>query len=172
MRRHRITKLTETVPLSPDAEAPVRSGFRLPADYYASPATDIKPIVPRWVPLGCGAAAALVLLLAFGAGAVVAHIGVGPLMEMIVGSMEDELRPMVAKVPQPERAELEQQLALLRENIRTERIPVAKLDPVIQDIKSVSADEKITIDEAKKLTGTLRQLNGEARPRPPARPRG
>ena len=29
---------------------------RLPADYYASPVSEVTPLFPRWVPLGCGIA--------------------------------------------------------------------------------------------------------------------
>lgn len=155
-----MSDIIESVPPEP---TPSPRGFRLPADYYAAPASEVRPIFPRWVPLGCGSAAAAFLVLAFIGGAVVGEVGVGSLMEMLLGSMADEIRPMVGKdVSLAQRTELENEMSRLRANVREERLTLTRLDPVVSAIREATADHAITPAEAAKLTATMRALNREA----------
>src|SRR5436305_1140681 len=95
---------------------------RLPADYYADPLSEVRPIFPRWVPLGCGAAAAVFLVLGFAAGAVIMHTGLGKIMAFFVGVSTGELAPLMRKDVTPaQRQALNQELSQLTKNLETDK---------------------------------------------------
>ena len=106
-----------------DSSPPPR--FHIPADYYAAPTADIRPLFPRGVKLGCGVASAVLLLIIFAAGAVVAHRGIGKLMDPLLGMMSDEISSMYAKdVTPPQRNALAGEITALREGIRNGRVQI------------------------------------------------
>jgi hypothetical protein len=89
-------------PTSPDLDLnPSASSqpqrFRVPADYYAAPTSEVRPVFSRGVKIGCGVASAALLLIIFAAGAIVAHRGIGKLMDPLLGMMSDEIGSMYAK---------------------------------------------------------------------------
>ena len=44
----------------PSAPEPRPLPFHRPADYYAAPLSEVRPIFPRWVPFGCGSASLVI----------------------------------------------------------------------------------------------------------------
>ncbi len=159
--------MSDLTPLPP--EAAIVSHSRLPADYYGASPYEVRPIFPRWVPVGCGIAAAALLLVAFAVGAIVAHTGVGNLMDLLLGSMQNEIQPMYAREMSPaQRASLDSEFGRLRANVRDEKLSIARLDPVISAVREASADHTISAAEAVKMTGAMKALNDAAATR--ARP--
>lgn len=115
--------------------------------------------------LGCGTAAALFLLLGFIGGAVVARNGLGPLMDPMIGSMQKEMNSMYAKDVTPgERTALDGELTALRGNVRSGKVAVGELNPVLQSLREAVSDESISHAEAVSLTQKMHTLN-TARPK-------
>lgn len=152
-------------PTSPDLDlTPSASSqpqrFRVPADYYAAPTSEVRPILSRGVKIGCGVASAALLLIIFAAGAIVAHRGIGKLMDPLLGMMSDEIGSMYAKDVTPlERKALAGEITTLREGIRTGRVPVAKLDPVMSSLREAIRDQRLTQEETEKLTKEIHAVN-------------
>jgi len=138
----------------------------LPADYYNSP-IEARPIFPRWVPIGCGTAAALLVVILFIGGAVISRGGMGKVMDFLLGMMQGEMTTMYAPdVPAEERKALESELTAFRANIRTERVPLARLDPVMTTLREAIADRKLTTAEVEELRKKIAEAN---KPQPPKR---
>src|SRR5438552_19198273 len=112
---HRIHSvgLSETSPVPPPR-------FRLPADYYAGPADEVRPIVPKWVPRGCGIASAVVLVLGFVVGAIVMHVGLGKFMAYVLDMSVAEIQPMIGKdVPSAQKQAFNSELGQLSKNVKS-----------------------------------------------------
>ena len=152
-------------PASPDLDpspttSPQPSRYRFPADYYAAPTSEVRPIFPRGVRLGCGAASVVILLIIFVGGVTVAHQGIGKLMDPLLGMMSDEIGSIYTKDVTPEqRKQLAGEITRLREGIRSGRVPVAKLDPVMVSLREAIRDQKITPEESNRLTKLIHDIN-------------
>lgn len=157
-------------PTSPDSIPPELShdsGIRTPVRYYSSLQTEVRPIVPRGVAIGCGLVSATLLLLLFAGGALVGHLGMGRLMDPLLGRMSDELATMYTKDVTPqERKQLADEITRLRENIRSGRVSVASLDPVMSSLRTAISDQRITAAEADKLTRLVHDVNTAPAPNP------
>jgi hypothetical protein len=133
--------------------------FRLPADYYSAP-VDVRPLFPKWVPLGCGIAAATFIAVMFVGGALVSHGGVGRVMDFFLGMLQGEMTGYYSADVKPEsRKALESELSSLRANIRAERVPVGNLDPVMSTLRAATADKKITNAEVDELRKKIHEAN-------------
>jgi hypothetical protein len=145
--------------LNPFASSPPPR-FRVPADYYAAPTLEVRPVFPRGVKIGCGVASAALLLIIFAAGAIVAHRGIGKLMDPLLGMMSDEIGSMYAKdVTPPQRKALAGEITTLREGIRSGRVPVAKLDPIMSSLREAIRDQRLTQAETEKLRKEIHAVN-------------
>jgi hypothetical protein len=143
------------------------NGFRTPLRYYSSPEAEVRPIVPRGVAIGCGLVSATLLLVLFGGGALVAHVGLGRLMDPLLGRMTGELATMYTKDVTPqERKQLADEITRLRENIRSGKVSVASLDPVMSALREAVSDQRITAAEAEKLARQVHDLNAAPAPKP------
>jgi hypothetical protein len=139
--------------------------FRLPADYYASPASEVRPIFPRWVPMGCGTAAAIFLMVGFVGGAVVMHTGLGKLMSVVLDMSSGEVAPMIAKDVTPaQRDAMKAELAQLSRNLESEKTTIARLEPVLNTLKEAMDDKKITPAEVEKITKAAHDANQPVAP--------
>ena len=116
--------------------------------------------------MGCGLAAVLFIAILFIGGTVASHGGMGRGMDFLLGMMQDEMESMyAADVPQPSRKALESEMNNLRANIRSERVKVAKLDPVMSTLREAISDRKITNEEVEKLRTRIREANTPEAPR-------
>jgi len=151
---------------SPDPEpspAAPRVPFRRPADYYSAP-RDARPLFPRWVPFGCGTAAIVVLVLVFAAGITASRGGMGELFDLMFSSIEGEAEKIFTKDVTPsEKAEFEEEMKTMREGVRTNRIRIDRLQPLLRSIREVSEDEHITPAETERLIKELREVNKTAK---------
>jgi hypothetical protein len=151
--------LSETSPVPPPKS-------RLPADYYAAPADEVRPIFPKWVPRGCGIAAAVVLVIGFAIGAVVMHVGLGKLMAYLLDMSVAEIQPMIGKdVPPAQKQALNFELGQLSKNVESNKTNLARLEPVLDELKEAMDDKKITPAEAAQLTKLAHDANTPA-PKP------
>jgi hypothetical protein len=159
-----LSEGTFTPPATPPPpQAPSPLPFRVPADYYSAP-VQVRPLFPKWVPLGCGIAAATFIAIMFVGGAVASHGGVGRVMDFLLGMMQNELAGYYsADVPPASRQALESELDGLRANIRAERVPFANLDPVMSSLRAATEDKKITNAEVDEIRKKIAEAN---KPRP------
>lgn len=139
------------------------SETRLPADYYAAPADEVRPIFPNWVGRGCGIAAAVVLVIGFVLGAVVMHVGMGKFMAYVLDMSVAEIQPMIGKdVPPALKQSLNSELGQLSKNLESEKTNLARLEPVLTALKEAMEDKKITPAEAQRITKLAHDANGPA----------
>jgi hypothetical protein len=128
-------------------------GFRLPADYYSAPLSEVRPIFPKWVPYGCGAASAVFLVLLFVSGALIGGARLGAGVDFIIGISLGELRGMFTPdVTTDQKDAFESQVKAMREAVRTNRVQVSKVQPFLQEMRTSISDKKVTPDEVQKLT--------------------
>lgn len=81
-------------------------------------------------------------------------------MDPLLGTMVDEMSAMYTKdVTAEQRAGLTREITRLREGIRSGRIPVQKLDPVMSNLREAIADQKLTPAETEKLTTLIHGIN-------------
>lgn len=115
---------------------------------------------PRSVRIGCGSAAAVLLLVVFVGGALMARGGMGKIMDLVLGMMQNEIAPMYAKDVTPaQRQDLDRELTLLRQNLRAGRVPVSDLNPVMMSLRDAVGDDVLTPPEVDRLVSEIRKTN-------------
>jgi hypothetical protein len=148
-----------------ELENPSKRPFVWPADYYSSPSPN--RILPRWAPLGCGAASLVLLIIIFAAGAFLSGGGFADFMDFAIGMSVSELKAQYgADVSAPQKETLEAEIARMRENLREERISITALQPFLDLLRNASSDKKITAEEASNLEAAVRLINKRAKPAP------
>ncbi len=150
--------------LIPAAPEPPPLPFRRPADYYAAPLSDVRPIFPRWVPYGCGTASLIVILVLFGAGVLASRGKGGSIFATIFGTMQDEIHGMFTKeVTAADKSLFDAEMKTLRGNLADGKVSIDHLQPLLHAIRVASIDSKITPDETKRLTQAAHEVNSGAR---------
>ena len=127
-----------------------------PAAYYSTPTP--QAILPRGVAYGCGGVSVFILILVFAGGAFLASGGMTDFMDFVLGMSFGELK-YATDVSAQEKKELTFEVEALRENIRTKKVPVAKLQPFLQSLQRASADGTVSAAEAEQLEAAARALN-------------
>jgi hypothetical protein len=144
------------------SENPSTHRFVWPADYYSAPAA--APILPRWAPFGCGAAALVVLIIVFAGGAFLSSGGFLDLMDFVIGMTASEMKGhYAADVPSAQRKSLDDEVVLLRKNLREEKASVVQLQPFLERLQDASADKKITTQEVTLLQDIAKRINAKAK---------
>jgi hypothetical protein len=137
--------------------------FVLPADYYSGPSP--QAVLPRGLTFGCGAAALVTLILVFAGGIWAAAGGIIHIMDFAMGMNMGEVRELFTpQVTDRQKKELDEAVESLRRNLRTEKVPVANLQPLAEMMRKAVGDRKITPAEVDALTATARKANRPARP--------
>jgi Flp pilus assembly protein TadB len=122
--------------------------------------------IPRGVTFGCGAASIVALILLAGAGAWMASGGIVDFMDLVFGMSMGEVRGMYAStVSSEDKKELEDAVETLRGNLRSGKITVAALDPVLQTMRKGIADKKMDPAEVRALTAAAKKA-GQPPPKP------
>ena len=140
--------------------------FRRPADYYSSPLSEVRPIFHRAVPLGCGAASIVAILILFVGGAVAASGKGGTLFAALFGTMTDEIHGMFTKdVTAAQKSAFDAEMKTLRANLAEGKISMDALQPMLRTIRDTSGDSSVTAKETETLTKAARDVNRTARKR-------
>ncbi len=127
-----------------------------PADYYSGPSP--AAVLPRGVTFGCGAASVVALILLSGAGAWMASGGIVDFMDLVFGMSLGEVRGMyTAEVTPAQKKAMEDAVETLRTNLRSGKVPVSSLDPVLKTMRNGIADKKMKPDEVEALTAAARK---------------
>ncbi len=144
-----------------------QSSFRLPADYYSAPLSEVTPVVPRWMPAGCGTASAVILVLLFAGGAMLTGPRLSEFMDFFLGTSVGELRSMYAPdVTAAEKQRFDTEVERMREGLRTGKITVKALQPFMKAMQSAIADKRVTAEEIERLSKAAH----DARPVPAPAP--
>lgn len=132
--------------------------FRRPADYYAAPGTELRPLVPRGVPIGCGWASVVFVIALFAAGAFAPRSG--SILEMLFGKIGDDLVPHFGRdVTSVQKADFANEMKALRAAASKGKLKLDKTQSFLKLATEVDADEKIDHAEADKLIAALRDVN-------------
>lgn len=142
-------------------ENPPNRRFVWPADYYSSPGPNA--ILPRWAPFGCGAASIVVLLVIFIGGALLSGGAMSSFIDFTIGMSLGEMRgQMTPDVTAAQKASLEAEIKTMRENLRAEKITIAKVQPFLNGLSNAIGDGKVSAEDAQTLERIVRNINRSA----------
>ncbi len=156
--------MNDFTPIEPPPAAPltepaaVALPFRRPADYYASPGSDLRPLVPRKVPIGCGWASVVFVILLFAAGAFAPRSGA--LLGKLFGMIGDDIvKHFSSDVTPVQKAAFAAEMNALRAAASEGKLKLDKTQSFLKLATDVDADEKVDHAEADKLIAALRDVN-------------
>jgi hypothetical protein len=149
-----------TVPENVPENVPARR-FTWPADYYSG--TTPKPVLPQWMPFGCGAAAVVVLVIVFAGGAFLSSGGFLEVMDFAIDMSASEMKGMYADdVSAAQKKSLDDAVVLLRKNMRDKKISIASMQPFLEALRNASGDRKVTVQEVAAMENIVRRINAKA----------
>ena len=129
-----------------------------PSDYYSSASP--QRVFPAWVSFGCGAASLLILILVFSVGAYLASGGLAQVMDWTFGATMGELRGMYTpEVSAAQKQSLDAEIETMRKNLREEKLSVQSINPILQEIRRATSDQKVDAKELESLLATTRKVN-------------
>ena len=144
------------------SENPSTRRFERPADYYSGPVR--SPVLPQWAPFGCGGLAVVVLIIVFAGGAFFSSGGFVDLMDFVIGMTASEMKGhYAADVPAEKRKVLDDEVVLLRKNLREEKVSMVQLQPFLERLGEASSDKKITVQEVALLQDIAKTVNAKAK---------
>lgn len=150
-------------PPPPPAEPPPARGARLPADYYSLPPSEIKPIFPRGLRIGCGVASGAFLAALFALGAWLSGSGLGRLLSVAVQLSQVQLGQMNEKdVAAAQKTALDAELTALQKNVEAGRVSAPKVQDVLSTTRSAIRDGKLSRTEADQITKAAHDANASA----------
>ncbi|HEY3053452.1 MAG TPA: hypothetical protein VGK04_08705 [Thermoanaerobaculia bacterium] len=123
-----------------------------PSDYYCAPLAEVRPIFPKWVPIGCGSASVVILVLLFAGGALLTGARLARFMDFVLGTSLGELRGMYAREITPsQKQQFDAQVKQMREGLRSDTISAQNIQPFLRAMQSAIADKKVTPEELERL---------------------
>ena len=134
--------------------------FRRPADYYASPVQDVRPLFPRWVPFGCGAASIVLIVVLIGVAAGVSSGAFSSIFDLMFSQMQGEIDKMMTPDVKPQqKAAFDGEMKSMRERVRAGSIKMDRLQPLMRVMRDVVTDERVTSGEVDRLTREVHAVN-------------
>jgi hypothetical protein len=151
--------LHEPQPLAPPpAQDADPLPFHRPADYYSTAGTNLRPLFPRWVPLGCGWASLAFVIVLFVAGALAPRSG--SVLDWLFGKIQDDMSSHFSRDVTPDqKAAFNAEMKTMRAAASKGKLKLEKTESFLRLATEVDADEKIDHAEADKLIATLRDVN-------------
>lgn len=147
----------------PTPPAPPALPFRRPADYYAAPVSEVRPIFPRGVPFGCGAASILAVAVLFIGGAVASGGKGGSIFAALFGAMATEIEGQFAKdVTAAQKKAFDDEMKALEKNLGDGKVSIDALQPLLHTIRDASGDNSVSGKETDQLIHAARDANGVA----------
>jgi len=145
----------ETPPVAPATDT---LPFRRPADYYSTPGSDLRPLLPRSVGTGCGWAALIFVMALFALGAFAPRSGA--ILDMLFGKIQDDLTPHFTRDVTPaQKSAFAAEMATLRASAKAGTLKLDSTESFLHLATEVDADEKIDHAEVDKLIAALRNVN-------------
>jgi hypothetical protein len=136
--------------------------FRRPADYYAASGSNLRPLFPKWVPIGCGWAALAFVVLLFVAGTLAPKSGAA--LEWVFAKIQTDMTPHFTKNVTPaQKAAFAAEMRTLRASAKAGKLKLDKTQTFLKLCTDVDSDEKIDPAEADKLIAAVRDVNRSAK---------
>jgi hypothetical protein len=146
------------VPEPPPAPAPHPLPFQRPADYYADPESRLRPLFPRWVPIGCGWTSLIFVVVLFAAGAFAPRSGV--IVDWFFGKLQDDLtHSFSADVTIAQKQAFAAEMQTMRSAARNGKLKLDSTQKFLKLATDVDGDDKIDHAEADKLIAAARDVN-------------
>ena len=122
------------------------------------------PVLPKWAPFGCGAAAVVVLIIVFAGGAFLSSGGFFDFMDFVIGMSASEMKGYyAAEVTPAQRKSLDDAVVLMRKNMREQKISIAQMQPFLELLRNASGDRKVTPQEAAAMESVVHKINARAK---------
>jgi uncharacterized membrane protein YebE (DUF533 family) len=132
----------------------------VPAIYYES--AEVRPLFPKWVPLGCGAASICALVLLFVGGSLASRGSFSKVFAFALGSMEGEMTRMYAADVKPvQKTEFAANMKTLRERLDHEQVALGRVQPLLQTMRDAVSDGQVTSAELERINAQVRAANGK-----------
>ncbi|MEA2339750.1 MAG: hypothetical protein QOE82_3757 [Thermoanaerobaculia bacterium] len=142
----------------PPEPVPDNLPFTRPADYYSDPTHKLRPLFPRWVPMGCGWASLAFIVLLFVAGALAPSSG--KFLDWLFGKFQTDLAGHFTKDVTPaQKATWNAEMKTLRTAASHGKLQLDKTQSFLRLATDVDADEKIDPKETDKLIAAARDVN-------------
>jgi hypothetical protein len=139
---------------------PEKPAAHVPADYYCTPVAEKDRMFPRWVPLGCGTASLIILIVLFAGGAFVNSGGGTRMFGWVFGRMQSELLAMCDKDVRPaQKTDFVAEMVTMEKRTEAGKVKSDDLLAVFRMIRDVAIDEHVTPAELDELTAKLRGIN-------------
>jgi len=132
--------------------------FRRPADYYAAQGKELRPLFPRWVPIGCGWAAVALVVVLFAAGALAPKSG--SVLDWLFGKINEDITSHLQRdVTAAQKAALAAEMKTLRASANAGRLKLEKTQSFLTLVTEVAGDEKMDHADDDKLIAAMRDVN-------------
>lgn len=142
----------------PPAPVPAPLSFRRPADYYAAPESRLRPLFPRWVPLGCGWTSIVFVIVLFVAGGFAARSG--SILDMLFGKIQDDLVQHFSRDVTPaQRASFAAEMRTMRASARNGKLKLDRTQTFLRLASELDSDEKVDHGEIDKLIAAAHDVN-------------
>jgi hypothetical protein len=133
---------------------------QVPADYYCAPVAESERLFPRWVPLGCGTASLVMLILLFIGGAFANRGGATRLVDWGLVEMQQELIDMCDRDVKPEqKTNFTAEVSTLRDRMRAQKVKADELVSLLQSMRETISDEQVSPAELDELTKKIHAIN-------------
>jgi hypothetical protein len=147
----------------PGAPPPENASWQTPADYYATPPPPERKGCPKWVPISCGAAGCLALIVILVGGYFLMRGGATWMIDFALTRIDrDAERMMTPEVTAEQKDEFRVEFSRLRVNLGAGRVPMTETQRILSELQSSISDRSLTPDEVEELTDTMRQINAAA----------
>ena len=142
----------------PPAPAPNPLPFQRPAEYYSNTESRLRPLFPRWVPIGCGWLSLVFVIALFAAGTLAPKSGV--ILDMLFGKIQDDLAQHFAKdVTAAQKASYASEMKTMRTAAKNGKLKLDRTQKFLRLATELDGDEKIDHGEADKLIAAAHDVN-------------
>ena len=142
----------------PPAPAPNPLPFQRPAEYYSAPEPSLRPLFPRWVPIGCGWVSVVFVITLFAAGTLAPKSG--SILDMLFGKIQDDLVQHFAKDVTPaQKASFAAEMKTMRDAAKNGKLKLDRTQTFLKLATELDGDEKVDQAEADKLIAAARDVN-------------
>jgi hypothetical protein len=142
----------------PPAPAPNPLPFQRPADYYSESESRLRPLFPRWVPIGCGWLSLVFVVLLFAAGAFAPRSGA--ILDWVFGKLEDDLFHSFSNdVTAVQKRDFFTEMQTMRTAARNGKLKLESTQKFLKVATEVDGDDKVDHAEADKLIVAVREVN-------------
>ena len=142
----------------PPAPAPEPLPFRRPADYYSNPESRLRPLLPRWVPIGCGWVSLVFVIALFAAGTFAPRSG--SILDMLFGKIQDDLAQHFTKDVTPaQKTSFAAEMTTMRAAARDGKLKLDRTQTFLRLATELDSDEKVDHAEADKLIAAVKDVN-------------